>query len=227
MFSPAVRTKDECEKINERARNAGYQTTLRLGPNANEARLKAATSPRILHIATHGFYYSFTSEEAPTSRLSDNPHNASGIALAGANTTVRAWSAGKIPATFDDGIVTALEASRLDLSNTDLTVLSSCNSASGHQVSGIGVIGLRGALYQAGTRNLLVTLWRVDDEQSLKFMIEFYDRFFREDNVQTAFSGTQRQFLSAFRLDGKPKNIRRAVQYFGPFLLSATDGLAH
>jgi CHAT domain-containing protein len=160
--------------------------------------------------------------------MSDNPHNASGVALAGANATVRAWSAGKVPSARDDGIVTALEASHLDLRKTELTVLSSCQSGTGHQVSGIGVIGLRGAFYQAGTRNLLVALWRVGDDETVEFMVEFYDRLFRENNVQTAFNGTQRQFLSSVRSEPKnlSKNIRKAVRYFGPFLLSATGSLA-
>ena len=93
----------------------GYQPTIRLGPAASEANLAHVTSPAILHISTHGYYYSFTAMDAPTPRMSDNPHNASGVALAGANATVRAWSAGKVPSARDDGIVTALEASRLDL----------------------------------------------------------------------------------------------------------------
>lgn len=221
-------TRVECERIAARARDAGYQANLRLGPAASEAELNKVASPRVLHLSTHGFYYSFASEDTPSPRMSDNPHNASGIALAGANTTIRAWSAGKVPAASDDGIVTALEASRLDLRNTELTVLSSCKSGNGHQVSGIGVIGLRGALYQAGTRNLLVTLWPVDDEQSVTFMVEFYDRLFRGNDIQTALSSTQRQFLSAFRNEeqGTPaQNIRRAVRCFGPFLLNSTGSL--
>ena len=95
-------------------------------------------------------------------------------------------------------------------------------------MSGIGVIGLRGAFYQAGTRNLLVALWRVGDEETVEFMVEFYDRLFREKNIQTAFNGTQRQFLSSVRSGTKTpsRNIRKAVRYFGPFLLSATGSLA-
>jgi CHAT domain-containing protein/Tfp pilus assembly protein PilF len=129
------------------------------GDRATEAALKQVAGPRVLHLATHGFFL-------PESEATPNPLLRSGVALAGAN---------RAP-TGDDGLVTALEASGLDLHGTHLVVLSACEAGLGELKSGEGVFGLRRALMMAGAETLLMTLWKVDDAATAQLMTEYYRR---------------------------------------------------
>src|SRR5262249_50057244 len=121
-------------------------SALRMGEQATEAAVKAARAPKILHIATHGFFLSDPSDENPLLRA--------GLALEGANL--------RIGAEGEDGVLTALEASALDLQGTKLIVLSACDTGVGQTSTGEGVFGLRRALAMAGAETQVMSLWRVD-----------------------------------------------------------------
>ncbi len=158
--------------------------------NAKESALRSEHSPILLHIATHGF---FLDEEmagsaqsrglelamAPPpqnpsapSKTADSPASPpelslgrSGLAFAGAN---------RLSQGSDDGLLTALEAASLDLSGTELVVLSACETGLGGVGEGEGIYGLRRALTIAGARSQVMTLWKVDDLATRDLMIEFY-----------------------------------------------------
>jgi CHAT domain-containing protein len=134
-----------------------------LGADATETAIKAAHGPRVLHVATHGF---FLAAAAGPTRL-ESTLLRSGIALAGAN--ARASGA-------DDGILTALEAAALDLSGTKLVVLSACETAQGTAVSGDGVYGMRRALVMAGAETQVLSLWKVDSGRTRELMRGYYAR---------------------------------------------------
>jgi CHAT domain-containing protein len=156
-----------------------------LGKKATEASLKQARGPRILHIATHGFFFperESSREEARNPVSNDqpdvpdrlikawaaqveNPLLRSGLALAGANQ-------GK--SGDDDGLLTALEAAGLDLSGTKLVVLSACDTGVGDLRNGEGVQGLRRALVLAGSESQVMSLWPVSDEATKDLMIPYY-----------------------------------------------------
>ena len=89
----------------------------------------------------------------------------SGLALAGAN--LRSSAA-------DRGILTALEASELDLWGTKLVTLSACDTGVGEIRSGEGVYGLRRAFVLAGTETLVMSLWPVSDAFSRDMMVSYY-----------------------------------------------------
>jgi CHAT domain-containing protein len=127
---------------------------------AGEARLKAlARPPRVLHLATHGFY------RAP-STPQDRPLLLAGVALAGANRALE--DAGQ------DGVLHAIEAQDLDLEGTELVVLSACETAQGQVDYGEGVSGLVRALRTAGARYVMVTLRPVGDRGAAEFTRRFY-----------------------------------------------------
>ncbi len=153
------------------------------GERATETALKALHGPKILHLATHGF---FLADEPPKPHNADgqslatapaaqqaqpssseNPLLRSGLALAGAN---------KLKSGDDDGILTALEASGLDLWGTKLVVLSACDTGNGKITNGDGVYGLRRALVIAGAEGLVMSLWQVDDAATRDLMAGYYAR---------------------------------------------------
>lgn len=143
------------------------------GANATEASLKQVTAPKILHIATHGFFLTNQSSEAnvkDTRAINakakiENPLLRSGLALAGAN--VR-------KADGEDGILTALEASGLNLWGTKLVTLSACDTGIGEVKTGEGVYGLRRAFVLAGTESLVMSLWPVSDLVTRELMTGYY-----------------------------------------------------
>src|SRR5262249_16245575 len=117
--------------------------------HANKSSLERVTAPSMLHIATHGFFLDDRARHTV-----HNPLLRSGLALAGANLN-RGSDA--------DGILTAMEASALDLWGTKLVTLSACDTGVGEVKNGEGVYGLRRAFLLAGAETLVMSLWPVSD----------------------------------------------------------------
>jgi CHAT domain-containing protein len=175
--------------------------TLLDGSNASEAAVKALRAPRILHIATHGFFLgsprtasigigrSLTpTNTAPLPSEIDDALLRSGVALAGANT--RRGDSG------DDGILTGLEVAALDLHETELVVLSACETGVGDVGTGDGVYGLRRALVLAGSRSQVMSLWRVDDAATRDLMVDFYKRLLAGAGRADALRDAQLEMLA-------------------------------
>jgi CHAT domain-containing protein len=145
------------------------QAKLLTGSEATENALKQLHAPKILHIATHGFFLQDApignGEKTSIANAANNPLLRSGLALAGFN--VR--KSGN-----EDGVLTALEVAGLDLAGTKLVVLSACETGVGDVANGEGVYGLRRALAIAGAESQLITLWQVDDEATKDLMINYY-----------------------------------------------------
>lgn len=212
-----------------------------LEQSANEAAVNAVESPGILHLATHGFYLPRTGrtdaferakgywlETASASRapvlenfsdvVLDNPMHRSGIALAGAEATLKHWGEGRILETSNDGILTAEEMARLDLAGTWLVVLSACETGLGESRSGEGVLGMRRGLLEAGAEHLLLTLWPVADRETALFMVDFYRELEGGNGspVEVA-PAVQAAYLKRFR---EEQGLSAAVRLAGPFILS-------
>ncbi len=128
------------------------------GSAATKAALAQTEAPRVLHIATHGFFLS-------ASDTVDNPLIRSGLALSGANS----WRSDK-----GSGILTALEASNLNLWGTKLVTLSACDTGVGDIENGEGVFGLRRAVFLAGAETLVMSLWPVSDYVTREMMTAYY-----------------------------------------------------
>ncbi len=135
------------------------------GAQATETALKQTSAPEILHIATHGFFLEDEDVSKGAKTKIENPLLRSGLALAGAN--------GRQGDT-DDGILTALEASGLNLWGTKLVVLSACDTGLGEVRNGEGVYGLRRAFLLAGTESLIMSLWSVSDYVTRELMTNYY-----------------------------------------------------
>lgn len=177
-FAPLAGTSQEAGSIHLLFPNA----TVLTGSRATVTALKQAEAPSILHIATHGFFlqdpqrsnsWSATAATPTTGTRSvdanlhvDNPLLRSGLALAGANL----GKTGK-----NSGILTALEASNLNLWGTKLVTLSACDTGVGEVRNGEGVYGLRRSFFLAGSETLVMSLWPVSDYVTREMMVSYYN----------------------------------------------------
>jgi CHAT domain-containing protein/tetratricopeptide (TPR) repeat protein len=156
-WTPLPGTRAEAEAITAYLEQAHTY----LDTEATETRVKQIQSPDILHIATHGFFLSDTETDAL-----ENPLLRSGLVFAGvSNRTTQG----------DDGILTALEVSGLDLRGTQLVVLSACETGLGDVTNGEGVYGLRRAFTLAGAESQVMSLWQVDDNATKDLMVHYYE----------------------------------------------------
>jgi CHAT domain-containing protein len=170
----------ETEKEAEIIRKLVPESDLLTKGSATETALKQVKKPKILHIATHGFF--FSEEDVKTNDESlriikikrskeitekqINPLLRSGLALSGAN-LLNSDSG-------ENGILTSLEVAGLDLWGTKLVVLSACDTGVGEVKSGDGVYGLRRALILSGAETQLISLWPVSDIGTRDLMSEYY-----------------------------------------------------
>ncbi len=174
-FAELPGTEGEVRQIHEELQARNWRSELYVGENALEEVIKAAPSPRVLHIATHGLFFAAprTDQEQPfQSPLALNPMLRSGLALTGVNSY--AQNTGAYSAQVEDGLLTAYEAMNLDLDSTELVVLSACETGKGEVQNGEGVYGLQRGFQQAGAKAVLMSLWKVDDEATQKLMSRFY-----------------------------------------------------
>jgi CHAT domain-containing protein len=188
LWPPLPGTAKEADEVEKQIKGL----TVFRKDNATETALKQIHGPRILHLATHGFFLpdplparsaSSTDTSAPTAPIAtENPLLRSGLALAGANRLI----SGR-----DDGILTAMEATGLDLWGTKLVVLSACETGVGKVTNGEGVYGLRRALVIAGAESLVMSLWQVDDEATRQLMVGYYKRLVANKPRSAALRETQ------------------------------------
>jgi CHAT domain-containing protein/Tfp pilus assembly protein PilF len=183
-FSRLPGTKEEVEAI---AAILGRSASdIYTGERARESVLLQTKSPRILHLATHGFFLSdqdwsslmdeksrgiaIIGKDKPSLKKPvsiENPFLRAGLALAGANRSLAQEGA-------TEGILTAEKILGLSLRGTDLVVLSACETGMGDVKNGEGVYGLRRAFTQAGAKSLVMSLWEVPDKETKELMVSFY-----------------------------------------------------
>jgi CHAT domain-containing protein/Tfp pilus assembly protein PilF len=182
FFGPLPGVADEVRVLKGLMPDARFLTR----EQATKSELEKLRAPSILHIATHGFFLPVETDEAShagnpggaaatasqvatrsisVTARTENPLLRSGLALAGANQNINGT---------DDGILTALEASGLDLWGTRLVVLSACDTGLGEVKNGEGVYGLRRAFVLAGAESQMMSLWAVSDRSTRDLIIDFY-----------------------------------------------------
>ncbi|MFZ1291893.1 MAG: CHAT domain-containing protein, partial [Melioribacteraceae bacterium] len=87
-----------------------------------------------------------------------------------------------------NGLLYSKDIKELNLSNTKLAVISTCNSGSGLLLNTGGIIGIQKALFLAGAESLLVTLWEIEDKVTQEFMIAFYTQWTKNEDNKEAFN---------------------------------------
>jgi CHAT domain-containing protein len=220
-FSPLKGTAGEAAALREMMNDATVLTQAQ----ATEAALKQVSGPRLLHIATHGFFLESqrpssgedrllrpVSLQKPVAGQIENPLLRSGLALAGANRQKNDET--------DDGILTAQEAAGLDLWGTKLVVLSACDTGVGEVKNGEGVYGLRRALVLAGSETQVMSLWPVSDKGTRDLMIEYYRRLLKGEGRSAALRQVQLQMLAGgtgINRQSGAKTSARARDYSHPY----------
>ena len=177
-------TRKEVEKVAELLRAGRWDVETHTGKEASEALIKSVRSPRILHIATHGFFTELPRawfKETASSILSrnqaiDNPLLRSGLYFYDAGPAVEQTAAGQ-EVQLGEGILTAMEAMNLDLNGTELVALSACETGRGEVQAGEGVFGLQRSFQLAGAKAMLMSLFKVSDDITQELMGLFYQNW--------------------------------------------------
>lgn len=203
-------TKTEVEQINQQVTAATWQTKLIEKNDATEetiTKLEGKEAKGILHIATHGYAFSefdFKDTSISTNslrysyRYSTNPMVRSGLILTGGNW---AWTGSdsltKLGAE-QNGILTALEVSQLNLKKTKLVVLSACETGLGKIEGSEGTFGLKRGFKLAGIEQIIVSLWSVPDKETMELMTLFYTDLTKTLNPVISFEKAQKEMRNKY-----------------------------
>ena len=174
--------------------------------SATEEQFKSLSgnSPTMLHLATHGFFLpdpvkkkqeGFAADNRNAFTLADDPLLRSGIVLSAAN---RVWGGEPPIAGREDGIVTAYEIAQMDLSKTDLVVLSACETALGDIKGNEGVFGLQRAFKLAGVKNMVLSLWKVPDAETAELMKIFYTYYLQGKTARGSLAAAQKEMRKKY-----------------------------
>jgi len=206
-------TQTEVEQAETILTSTGFEITIHTGKAASEdsfKQLKAGEkSPNLIHFATHAYFFPYSHNQQYTTNAfesSRHPMIRSGLILAGAN---KAWRGEEVTTSGEDGILTAYEIAQMDLSNTELVVLSACDTGLGDISDSDGVFGLQRAFKIAGAKYIIMSLWSVKDKQTHEFMSDFYKIWLDK--------GTQKTIPEAFQ-EAQLNLYRRYAKPFNPFL---------
>jgi CHAT domain-containing protein len=209
-------TEKEVNELEQLLKDKGWKTSEYLETNATEDQVKDVESPKIFHIATHGFYTPAISEDdakkmtESEAKLTENPLLKTGLLLKGAGDLLLKT---KYNYNIESGILTAYEAMNLNLDKTDLVVLSACETGLGEVSNGEGVYGLQRAFLVAGAKVLIMSMFKVDDEATQKLILNFYKKWLNTGNMRQSFVDAKKELRVEY-----PEPI-----YWGAFMMIGLD----
>ena len=184
-------TRLEVNRLGKLLSNNHVNTQQGIGFEPTEASFRSLSnaSPSIMHLSTHGFFVAGNDVRSnkylsrfPMSMYSSMQR--CGLVLADGNHT---WDGAQDKPVDNDGIIAASEVALLDLSSTQLAVLSACQTAVG-DYSQEGVYGMHRGFKQAGVKSILATMWNVNDQSTARFMELFYQRWLSGMPMQQSFN---------------------------------------
>jgi CHAT domain-containing protein/tetratricopeptide (TPR) repeat protein len=189
-------TEKEVDELMKLLKQKGWVAEEYMEDGASEDKVKALNSPRIFHIATHGFYAKAEPVDAQKqlteneAMMAENPLMKSGLLLTGAGDI---FAKTKVNYNMESGILTAYEAMSLNLDKTDLVVLSACETGLGEISNGEGVYGLQRAFFVAGAKVLIMSIFKVDDEATQKLILNFYKKWLNSGNMRQSFIDAKKE----------------------------------
>lgn len=218
-WEPLVQTGIEIEYIQKLMTNNKWNVDVFTQDKGTEKTFKSLSSmpASVIHLATHGFY--FDKEFALSINYLENRQygdvsssdSRSGIVLSGAN---KAWKEGIIE-NNNDGILTSNEIKGVDLSSTDLLVLSACQSGLGELIYRDSNWGIARSFKIAGVNTIIMSLWEVDDEATSKMMQSFYKHYLSGKTKREAFKAAQLEVKRFYedRAKNQTKSIPKYKRY--------------
>jgi CHAT domain-containing protein/tetratricopeptide (TPR) repeat protein len=195
-------TEIEINEVNELLADKGWTTSTKMETSATEAAIKSVSSPEIIHIATHGFFVPEQKinqgalADQNEAKMAENPLLRTGLLMAGAGDLLNKT---KYNYNIEDGILTAYEAMSMNLDQTDLVVLSACETGLGDLTVGEGVYGLQRAFMVAGAKTLIMSMFKVNDEATQKLMINFYQKWLATGNKRESFVQAKKELRNEFK----------------------------
>lgn len=199
--------ENEAHDIEEICKNNKIQVKILVGDKAEEATLKELKSPKLLHFATHAYFNQEEIDENNENEFATNPMLNSGLLLANAGDLLDDTENSNVNS--KSGVLTAYEASSMSLDNTDVVIMSACETGLGQIQVGEGVAGLQRAFQEAGAKTVVMTLFKVNDNVTRKFMKIFYSKWLTGTDKRVAFAETKREIKKEF-----PQPI-----YWGSFVM--------
>ena len=207
-IDPLPGTGKEILAVSSILKSNGFKNKVYQNAEATEEKIKEAKSPKLLHIATHGFFVQDVNANnssvfsVPLNNVNENVLLRSGLLLANVG-NLNAADGG------NNGVLTAYEAMNLDLTNTDLVVLSACETGLGDIMSGEGVYGLQRSFEVAGAKAVIMSLWKVDDAATQLLMTTFYKDWVVSKNKLQSFRKAQKALKTKYP----------APYYWGAFVM--------
>lgn len=185
-------TKIEVERISELCKQYNISADIYTSKDGNEESFKALSGKNvpIIHIATHGLFVDDNSTDHAHflgGYRSDNSFGSSALIFSGANNV---WSGKAVPDGVEDGVLLAEEIATMNLTETELVVLSACETGLG-KITSEGVFGLQRAFKKAGVQTIIMSLWKVDDAATSMFMQSFYKHWLAGASKHDAFALAQ------------------------------------
>ena len=212
----------EISQVFEQFQQAGVPVEwLRRRQPTEETLSRSLGNYRFIHIATHGYFLDRNREQAAFSISDARDQVGSAIVLAGANLPPSAKS--------EDQYLTAAEIAELNLSSTELVVLSGCETGLGRLIDGQGTVGLLGALDEAGARSVLSALWTTHGDGTCALMSAFYQHMLSSARPRTpaiALRAAQLEMIHGQLRKPNGDIFEGGTQYWAPWILSGvTSGL--
>lgn len=198
-------TKDEVTVTSDLLKKNGWEVSSWLFNDATESKIKSVSAPGLLSISTHGFFSPSPKTDytesyfmgIETKKAVENPLLRSGLFLTGAETFLNSDDEKK-EEFKENGILTAYEASQMNLLGTDLVILSACETGLGEVNNGEGVFGLQRGFFGAGAKSVLMSLWKVDDTATKDLMIEFIKNYSTTMNKQQSLRDAQLTIMKKY-----------------------------
>ena len=203
-------TKKEANAVQTILSRNEWETSFLEGENATEENLTKFSdknSKGIMHIATHGYVFPEYSSMDTTIkensirysyRYNNNPMVRSGLVLAGGNWALMGSDTLTQMGAPENGILTALEVSLLNLRNTKLVVLSACETGLGKIEGAEGSFGLKRGFKLAGVEQMIVSLWSVPDKETMELMTLFYSDLVQSMDPVYSFQKAQNQMRQKY-----------------------------
>jgi len=216
QIQPLPGTAVEVKELKDLLVNKGWDIETYTNKEAQEEQIKKLDNPKVFHVATHGFFT--PAEELDVSdqiamsesEAARNPLLRTGLLLSGAGDLLNKTT---FNYNVETGILTAYEAMNLNLDQTELVVLSACETGLGELAIGEGVYGLQRAFLVAGAQTLIMSMFKVDDQATQELMTNFYKKWIETGEKRKSFIEAKKEIRTKYR----------EPIYWGAFIMIGLD----